>query len=273
MAGKYPVSVFIIAKNEEDRIGHSIRSVRDWVDEVIVIDSGSTDNTVALSKELGASVVYNEWQGYGSQKIFGESLCHNNWILNIDADEAVDTSLKSSIEMLFSQAEIPCKAYHLNIKIMPNYAKKPGKFAPSNDPIRLYDKRYAGFKSSTVHDSVVMKEGHTQKAGKLEGIVIHRCFRSLSHAVEKINFYSSMQAEDMLSRGKNPSLLRLLIEPFFAFFKAYILRRYWLLGASGYVESIVYSFARTLRLAKAREAFQRKQQLIAVDSVEKLSNV
>lgn len=259
MAKKYPVSAFIIAKNEEDRIGYSLKSVRDWVDEVIVIDSGSTDNTVSLSKEMGASVVFNAWPGYGQQKIFGENLCRNHWLLNLDADEAVDETLKQSIQSLFDQGEIPHKAYHIPIKIMPTYATKPGRFAPSNDPIRFYDKRYAGFKDSTVHDSVVLKPGVTASIGKLKGCMAHRCFRSLSHAVEKINFYSSMQAEDLVNRGKRPAAVRILVEPFFAFSKAYFLRRYWMLGISGFVESFVYSFARTLRLAKTRETFQQQK--------------
>lgn len=260
MQKTYPISVFIIAKNEADRIGYSIKSVRDWVDEVIVIDSGSTDDTIAISKALGARVETHAWEGYGPQKVFGESLCRNNWLLNIDADEEISKELQETIRNLFEAGELPHHAYRLNIKIMPRFADKPGALAPSNSPVRFYHKHYAGFKDSTVHDSVVFKQLDNKGIGRLKGMVIHRCFRSFSHAVEKINFYSTMQAEDMLAKGRNPSGLRIIAEPFLTFLKAYFLRRYIFLGTSGFIESVIYSFARTLRLAKAREAFYQKNK-------------
>lgn len=256
----YPLSVFIIAKDEEDRIPESIKSVIDWVDEVIVIDSGSKDRTVAISNELGASVIYNEWNGYGPQKVFGEGKCRNDWILNIDADEAISPKLKEEIQQLFDNDLInQAKAYHIPIKISTRFATKlPGRFAPSNDPIRLYHKEHAGFKDSSIHDSVIAKSSDCE-IGKLKNIMIHRCFRSYRHAVEKINFYSTMQAEHMLEKGRKPSAIRILIEPFIAFVKAYTLRRYCLLGIDGFIESVIYAFSRTLRLAKAHEKWKEKK--------------
>ncbi|MEP2437055.1 MAG: glycosyltransferase, partial [Roseibium sp.] len=83
MTRHLPISVFIIAKDEADRIGRTITSVRDWVDEVIVIDSGSSDGTVAVAEQLGARVLENAWPGYGPQKRFGEDQCRNDWLLNL----------------------------------------------------------------------------------------------------------------------------------------------------------------------------------------------
>jgi glycosyltransferase involved in cell wall biosynthesis len=256
-----PLSVFIIAKNEADRIVSPINSVISWADEVIVIDSGSVDETVAISKALGARVYFREWEGYGQQKIYGETLCRNDWILNIDADETVSAELAAEIIAMFAGGAVPAfPAYHLPIKIVSRFAEKPGRFAPSNSPVRLYNKCAAGFKDSIIHDSVVSKNGRSFQEGWLRGIVHHRCFRSYRHAVEKINFYSSMQAEDMLQKGRCPSMLRLFFEPVVAFLKAYTVRRYVLLGADGFIESIIYAFARTLRLAKAREKFKEQAQ-------------
>jgi glycosyltransferase involved in cell wall biosynthesis len=253
VTSKIPVSVFIIAKNEADRISPPIESVIEWADEVIVIDSGSEDNTVDVSQSLGARVLYHEWQGYGLQKIYGESLCRNKWILNIDADETVSPELAEEIQEMFQGGKEPLlSAYHIPIKIVSRFETTARKFAPSNDPIRFYHKDYAGFKDSTVHDSVVITSGNKQE-GWLKGIMLHRCFRSYSHAVQKINFYTSMQAEDMVQRGRTPSIARIIAEPFFAFLKAYTVRRYCLLGVDGFIESFIYAFSRTLRLAKARE--------------------
>ncbi|MEM7616934.1 MAG: glycosyltransferase family 2 protein [Pseudomonadota bacterium] len=254
MLTKYPVSVFIITKNEEERLAYAINSVIDWVDEVIIIDSGSDDNTIAIAKNLGAATYFNKWPGYGEQKIFGASKCKNDWLLNIDADEAISEKLRDEICNLFDKNIIDqYHMYKLDIRIMSRFSNYPKKFAPANEPVRLYNKNYANFKDSTVHDSVVAKAGIHAKTAKLDNIVLHRCFKSYKHAVEKINFYSSMQALDMQQRGRVPSKIRIVIEPFFAFFKAFFLRRYFILGIDGFIESVLYSFARAIRLGKVIE--------------------
>ena len=100
MNNKLPISCFIIAKNEADRISKTIESVIDIVDEVIVIDSGSTDGTQNLVKELGCKVFFNKWKRFGPQKRFGED-CKNEWLLNLDADEYLSDEIKSEILQTF----------------------------------------------------------------------------------------------------------------------------------------------------------------------------
>lgn len=256
-ASRVPISVFIIAKNEADRIPHAIKSVVDWADEVHVIDSGSTDDTVAISKALGANVVFNPWPGYGPQKVFGESLCRNHWLFNIDADEEVTPELRDEIISLFAGGkEPPRKAYGMPIEIIHFLDENGALFGRVVYPERLYDKRVAGFKTSTVHDSVEWKsDAPKQPFGRLNGVLKHRSFRSYAHMIEKINFYSTMQAEDIFAKGRRPSTLRVVIEPFFAFIKALLFRGYIRRGVTGFLESIFYAFGRTLRLAKARALF------------------
>lgn len=260
MTKPIPVSVFIIAKNEADRIAYTLKSVIGWVDEVFVIDSGSSDETVAISKALGATTLFNEWKGYGPQKVFGESLCRNKWLLNLDADEEITPELKEQIIALFADGKEPAaKGYSLRRKML-NFADQSNFLAVIDEPLRLYHKDYAGFKESTVHDSVVWKGEEAGKEAKLNGILLHRCFRSHKHAVEKINFYSTMQAEDMFRRGRRPAVLRIWIEPIYAFLKAYFLRGYIFRGLSGYIESVIYAFGRTLRLAKTRALFMESDR-------------
>ena len=98
-----PISVFIITKNEEDRIENIIKAVKNFADEILIIDSGSSDKTLEKSQALGAKTYFNQWNGYGQQKIFGEQQCRNNWILNIDADEEVSHELSQEIIGIFSQ--------------------------------------------------------------------------------------------------------------------------------------------------------------------------
>lgn len=251
---RLPVSVFIIAKNESDRIPVAIRSVRDWVEEVIVIDSGSEDDTVPISEALGARVLFRAWTGYGEQKVYGESLCRRDWILNIDADEEIGPELRDEISALFRTGEpADCVAYRLPVLPLYPFQASGHPWTVTNFPVRLYRKDKAGFSTSTVHDSVIVRAG---KIGRLKGMLVHRSYRSLAHHVDKVNFYSSAQAEDLFRKGRNPSGLVLLLTPIFAFFKQYILRREFINGIDGVVVSYMYAFHRFIRVAKARERFR-----------------
>ncbi len=100
---KLPISVFIISQDEEDRIAAAINFVKNFADEILVIDSGSKDKTTKIAKKLGAKVIFNKWQGYGQQKYFAESQCKNNWVINIDADEWLSLELNNEINELFKK--------------------------------------------------------------------------------------------------------------------------------------------------------------------------
>lgn len=247
---KLPISVFIIAKNEADRIPTAIRAVHDWVDEVIVVDSGSKDDTVAVCEGLGARVVFNAWPGYGPQKVFAEGLCRNDWLLNLDADEEVSPELAAEMHTLFTAGEPSCIAYTLPILPLYPFQATGHPWTAFHHPVRLYRKDKAGFKDELVHDSVVVHEG---KVGHLKGMILHRSFRSLAHHVDKVNSYSSAQAEVLSLRGRDPGLFALLLTPIFAFFKQYVLRREFVNGVDGIVVSYMYAFQRFIRLAKTRE--------------------
>src|SRR5215212_11290934 len=96
-----PLSIFIIAKNEADRLPETLRAVRDLTDDLVLVDSGSTDGTQEVAAEIGVRVVYNPWPGYGLQKRFGEDQCRHEWLLNLDADEVVSPELLAEIRALF----------------------------------------------------------------------------------------------------------------------------------------------------------------------------
>ena len=251
-----PISVFIIAFNEADRISFAINSVKDWVDEVIVVDSGSNDDTVGIAKKLGAKVIFNEWDGYGPQKVFGEGLCKNDWILNLDADEEVSQQLKQHISELFANQR-EHSGYYVKVRMLPRFKEKVSLLSPYIECVRLYNKTKASFKKSKVHDSVQIHEGTT---GRLRGYFIHRSIRSCEHAVSKLNYYSSLQAEDLLAKNSRPLALRIIFEPFVAFIKYYFIRRYFVFGIDGFAQAMIYSFARFLRLAKARDLFRERDK-------------
>jgi glycosyltransferase involved in cell wall biosynthesis len=252
MSARLPISVFIIALNEADRIADTIASVQSWVDEVIVIDSGSTDGTQQVSAARGARVLHHDWQGYGQQKRFGEEQCRNRWILNLDADEVVGEALKSRVHALFAKGGPPAQAYRIPIvEILPGRSR-PLPLAHRIVAIRLYDKTHGRFADSTVHDTVRM---HSGQVAELHEIIDHRSSRGIAHSIDKLNRYSTMQAQNLHARGRPLAFAhaRLLVEFPFAFFKAYVLRCYFLAGWQGFSNAMVYGFSRFARVAKYLE--------------------
>lgn len=257
------ISAFIITKNEASRIMTAINSIKEIVDETIVIDSGSSDNTVQIAESLGARVVLNQWCGYVKQKAFGESLCKHQWILNIDADEELSHELKDEIEFIFaSDIQDRYYAYRVNFVILHRNDIKPRFLAPSNKFIRLYNSTLCSFANTvqgTTHDAVLFNPAvdSTNMIYDLNGIALHRSGTSIEQLVSKANFYSTEQAKDMQLIGRNPSKIRIISEMWLWFLKAYFLRRYFVFGFDGFVDSVLLAFARFLRLAKARELNQK----------------
>jgi len=254
------ISGFIIAKNESQRISNAINSIKNIVDEIIVIDSGSTDDTVSISEKLGAKVVFNEWSGYVKQKSFGESLCRNNWILNIDADEELTDELQQEIKEKFSSSSYDkYRAYDINFVILHRKDKRARFLAPANRFIRLYDRRFCSFTNTiktTTHDYVTFNGDITEKDNivfKFRNSAYHSSGTSIEQLINKANFYSSEQAKDMISLSRKPSLLRIFLEFPICFLKAFLIRRYFIFGFDGFVDSIIFAFARFARLAKTRE--------------------
>jgi glycosyltransferase involved in cell wall biosynthesis len=258
-----PISIFIITKNEADRIKTIIEAVKNIADEILVIDSGSTDNTVAIAQSLGAKTFFNQWKGYGAQKIFGEQQCKNNWILNIDADEEVSVELSHEINAIFSsKIDDNVAGFKIKIKNKFRFENKPKKYAYSYNQLRLYRKDLAGFKNSPVHDSVEVKSKENIKILSLKNIIYHQSFRDFNHWIDKINSYSSMQAIDSYNKGKCPSYSKIFLAPTFAFLKAFFVRRYFIYGLNGIVYSYIYGFSRFAKLIKTREIFIEKKSKI-----------
>ena len=246
------LSAFIITLNEEDRLGPAIESLKVLTDDIVVVDSGSTDGTVALATRLGARVVHNDFPGYGPQKRYAESLCRNDWVLNLDADERVTPELAAEIGALFAGGAPPQGAYHTPILQLYPHQDQPTPGAFEYDPVRLYDRSRSRYSDSPVHDRVVLGEG--VGTGRLRGGILHQSIRSLSHLIEKSNAYTDKQVAEMLAKGRKVSGARLVVEFPFSFLKAYVGRRYFLMGRYGIGVAATYAYFRLMRLAKLHEA-------------------
>lgn len=247
---KIPLSCFIVAQNEEERIGRTIKSVIDWVDEVIVIDSGSTDKTVEIAGKLGARIIFNKWPGYGPQKRFGEEQCKHDWVLNIDADEVITAALQDEIRAVFKTGKIQVDGFHLYVvEVLPG-RKKPLPLARKYNIVRLYNQRKIRYSDSPVHDRVVI-DNHP--LGQFSNLVYHHSVLSVSHAIIKLNSYSDLQTRVMKPKSLWILKLRLITEFPFNFLRFYIFRGYFMGGSTGFTYSMVNASFRFYRVAKMLE--------------------
>lgn len=250
---KLPVSVFIITLNEAARLPATLAAL-DWADQVVVLDSGSTDATVEIAEAAGAEVHHRDWTGYGPQKVHAETLCRHEWLLNIDADEVVTPALARELAGIFRGAPAP-GAWKLRILNIYPGDTRPRPFADDYNVIRLYHRSVAGYRDHPLFDRVELRAD--VRPGQLRQPVHHFALTDWHHFVEKENRYSSYQAETAKPRGRLGLLLRLWIEMPWSFFKFYILRRHITGGWKGFVFALSAAHARTLRIAKMLERVER----------------
>ncbi|MEM6650287.1 MAG: glycosyltransferase family 2 protein [Pseudomonadota bacterium] len=251
-----PISCTIITKNEGDRIGRTILSTRGLVDEVVVVDSGSTDDTVAVCEDLGARVIHNPWPGYGPQKRFAEDQAQHDWILNLDADEVLSDRLQGAIKDLKDKAPPPLKGYRFRqVTVYPGQ-DSPRPLADFHHYVRLYDRRAMRFRDSLVHDVVDVGR---QPVGDLPGGALHYSFRSLDHLARKLDSYTSLQAKEI----KKPRWQLRLRQPFeygLLFLRYAILRRHLTGGLYGVKVAHTMAKGRSARIDKFLAAPSSKER-------------
>lgn len=247
-----PLSIFIIARDEADRIGRTIRSAQALTDDLVVIDSGSQDDTIGIARELGARVLHRDWEGYGPQKRYAEEQCRHDWMLNLDADEVMPPDLAADIRARFAAAGGPeMDGYRVGIaEVFPGEGA-PHRFAYKLHPVRLYRRSRGRYSPSPVHDRVDMVPD--ARIGDLRGILHHFSVRSLGDQIEKLHRYSDQQADDLAARGIVIPAWRVVFEFQAAFWKAYIGRRHFMRGTYGFLTAMNYAISRHMRLAKHYE--------------------
>ena len=242
-APQVKVSCVIIAKNEADRITRAIESVRGLVDEIVVVDSGSTDGTQALCEKLGARVIHNGWTGFGPQKRFAEDAARNDWILNLDADEWLGDALRAEIAAILSRPAPGAQSFRMRMTMVYPGRERPAPFAHFHNYVRLYDRRATRFADSLVHDEAPP----TPDAMQLAAPAYHQSFRSLSHLVRKEVDYFNLQKRE-LRKNRAALLARAVVEWPWQFEKYYLVRRHIFGGAYGLVLSLMMAGMRWLRL-------------------------
>lgn len=245
------ISVFLITRNEAERLPQTLAALR-WADEIVVVDSGSTDRTVEIAREAGAATYHRHWDGYGPQKAYAEGLCRYDWLLNVDADEVVTPALA---EEIIRAAQGEPGAFRVRILNVYPGDNAPRPFANDYNVVRFYHRSVGRYRDHPLFDRV----DTDVPARSLTAPIHHFPLISLHHFVEKENAYSSFAAKAAKTRRRWPLLLRLPAEMPFAFLKFYILRRHITGGWKGFMFALTAAFARTLRIAKMLEGQTTKK--------------
>lgn len=229
------ISVIIITKNESQNIRDCLKSVS-WTDEIIVVDSGSSDNTVEIARKYTDKVIYNEWRGYADQKNFALQLATNDWVLSLDADERVTENLKN--EILNTDLE---KYDGFRIKRDNFFLGKMIKGCGwGNDyQLRLFRKSKTTLTKRLVHEGFYV-EG---KINKLKNTILHYSYRNFKDAFDKINYYSTLEAIEKQNR-KKVNVISILITPVIAFLQHFIIRKGYIDGIYGVFVSILNAYTK-----------------------------
>lgn len=244
---RLPVSAFLIARDEAARLPATLAALA-WADQIVLVDSGSTDGTCDIARAAGAEVHHRDWEGYGPQKVFAESLCRHDWMLNVDADEVVTPELAGEIAALFAGGPPPPGAWRVRIlNVYPGDAG-PRPLASDYEVVRLYHREAGQYRAHPLFDRVELAPG--VRAGRLAAPLHHFPLISWAHFVDKENRYSSYAAETARPRGRTGLILRLPFEFPLVFLKFYLLRRHLTGGWKGFAFSMVAGFGRTLRVIK-----------------------
>jgi glycosyltransferase involved in cell wall biosynthesis len=260
-----PVSVTIITLNEEENILRAMQSVS-WAEEILVIDSGSTDRTVEIAQSAiiaaNVRVIIHPWPGYGQQKNFAQSQATHDWVLNIDADEEVSPDLKQEIEKNLEQLQttnsttsdvqgffFPRKTFYLGRWI------KHGGWYP-NHLVRLVNRKFAQWTEPQVHEEL-------QVNGKVVGLknpLHHFAFLSIHDQILTNLKFSRLGSEDLKKTGQQPSLQRLILKPVGKFFETYLIKGGFLDGLPGFIISINASHSMFLKYAYLSEEKIREKK-------------
>ena len=252
MGGSLPITAYVRTMNEASRIEAVVRRAKESCSEVLVVDSGSTDSTVALAEAAGARVIMQSWLGNGRQKRVAEAEATHDWLLDLDADELIDGDLAIALRELFTSSEPEPGAYRIRLTTVPPYPKGAVWNAVRPDwRAKLYHRHAYQMPDHEAWDQLDIPSGRNVR--KISGRLLHYAFLDIEHQVGKMNRVSGVRAKS--GRFKSPWSLRLRILFGFPlyFFKKYIQHRYWTAGVYGFAVAAVIASNRWLRDVKMYE--------------------
>lgn len=243
----------IITKDEEANIEDALRSV-DFADEIVVVDSGSTDRTCEIAAKYTDKVIVNDWPGHVKQKQFAVDSAANDWILSLDADERISKELAGEIKNIMSGYP-DADGYEVNrrSKYLGKWIRYSGWYPDKR--IRLFNRTKAEWGGYDPHDRVVCRG----KTGRIEKDILHIPYKDVSHHLKTIDSYTSIMAQRFFEKGKRANLLDVTLRPVFTFLKKMIVKTAFLDGYQGFViaatsaYSVMFKYIKLLQLQKGKQ--------------------
>ncbi len=250
------ISATIITFNEAQKIAACIDSVSDLVEEVVVVDSGSTDDTIEIARSKGARVLRHPFEGYVQQKNFAAKQATHSIILSIDADEQISPELSDSIRQV--RDTWAADAYMMNRRN--NYCGQWIKYSGwyPDRQLRLYDRRQAQWAGGSVHERVQLND--TGKIELLKGDLLHYTIDSREQHLAQIERFSALAAADLYAKGIQASVFRIYVKPIGKFLYNFFVRRGFLDGAAGYQICKNSAWSRHLRYKKLAELWRTEDE-------------
>ena len=237
------LSAVIITFNEARNIKRCIESLQDVADEIIVVDSFSTDATPSICKGLGVHFFEREWKGYSKQKNYGNGLASSDWILSIDADEAISEDLRNSILRVKSESH-----ENFSFNRLTNYCGKWIKHSGwyPDTKIRMFNRTKSDWQGE-VHETLNIDSNSVKK---LKGDLLHYSYNSVSDHVKRTDGYSTLGAQELFNRKKKSSVINLIFNPWLKFHKLYFLRLGFLDGMAGFTIALITAYGTFLKYIK-----------------------
>lgn len=260
------ISAVIITHNEAENIQLCLSSLTDVADEIIVVDSFSTDNTVEIAQKYGAIVFKRAFKGFSNQKNWGNGKASHSWILSMDADEQLSEQLKESI-LDFKKSNPTYKAYTLNRinNFCGTWIKYAGWYPDTK--LRLWNKEYGRWNDNQVHEDVRLDKGI--ETGRLKGDLLHYSFRTLGQHYKTILKYSSLRVKSKIEKGKKFTLPLLLFQMMYKFFIMYFIKCGFLHGKNGFILCFNSSLKYIIQFALANKAtYNTKENVCFVNTTK-----
>ncbi|MEM9819448.1 MAG: glycosyltransferase family 2 protein [Bacteroidota bacterium] len=247
----FDISAVIITKNEEDNIRACLQALNGVVSEILVVDSMSDDDTVAICRTLGAKVIQTQWKGYAQTKNEANGWARHDWILSIDADEVLSQELAQSIRQL--QPKINCVYLVDRLNNFCGQWIKHSGWSPDWKP-RLFNRQSTYWDGAYVHEE--LKVPSQDQRIRLKGQLLHYSYRSLEDHWQRMEKYTQLAATAMYQQGKKATWTKLWLSPLFRFIKTYVLKRGFLDGKNGWIISQRNAVLVHMKYKKLRALYQ-----------------
>lgn len=254
-AQKSTLSVVIITLNAERTLDQTLRSVTDWVDEIVLVDSGSTDATLNIAQTYGCRIISHRFDGFGAQKQFAVEQATNDWVLLLDADEIPDITLQSAVQQLFTKTLDARQSFSLSRSLV-FMGKTLHHSGEHNRPVvRLFNRRHTRISDALVHETVLTKGPVTL----LSGTLWHDSYGSLHDYISKMNHYTSLNARQSGKKPRPQGPLDVSARFAFKFVKVYFIKGSILDGLPGFVWAFFSAVYPVLKYVKLQETVGSEQ--------------